>query len=64
MAWLYILRCSDSSLYVGHTDDLEARERAHNDGVGACYTAARRPVRVVYAEEFANVTEARRRERR
>ena len=63
MAWVYILRCSDSSLYVGYTDDLEARERTHNEGRGGMYTAARRPVRVVYSERFETVDEARTRER-
>ena len=51
MAFTYILRCADDTLYVGHTENLASRERTHNDGKGAKYTAARRPVRMVYAEE-------------
>jgi predicted GIY-YIG superfamily endonuclease len=63
MAFVYILRCSDGTLYIGHTDDLASRERTHNDGDGARYTAERRPVRMVYAEECTSVDKAVRRER-
>ena len=35
MPFVYILRCADDSLYVGHTDNLAARERIHNDGFGS-----------------------------
>ena len=57
-AWMYILECSDSSYYVGSTIDLERRLREHNEGTGAKYTARRRPVRMVYAAEFPDVTQA------
>ena len=50
MYHVYILRCSDSSLYVGYTTDIEARIRAHNLGRGAAHTFKRRPVRLVYSE--------------
>ncbi len=63
MSYLYILRCSDGTLYVGHTDDLASRAKAHNEGVGARYTALRRPVRLVYSEKFQSTTEALDRER-
>ena len=63
MTWVYILRCADDSFYVGHTDDLPGRERTHNDGCGARYTAARRPVRLVYSEQFDSVEQAIARER-
>jgi tRNA/rRNA methyltransferase len=55
VAWVYILRCCDGSLYVGHTDDVERREREHQEGRGGGYTRKRRPVRVVYQEEFPTV---------
>ena len=55
MAFTYILRCADDTLYVWHTEDLAAREQVHNEGRGAVYTAARRPVRMVYAEEHSSV---------
>jgi predicted GIY-YIG superfamily endonuclease len=63
MPFVYLVRCSDQSLYVGHTDNLRAREQAHNDGLGAAFTAARRPVRMVYSEEYRSQVEAIRRER-
>ena len=50
MPWIYILRCSDGSLYVGHTEDVGAREARHNDGNASRYTSRRRPVKVVYSE--------------
>lgn len=63
MAYAYILRCADDTLYVGHTEDLASREQTHNEGRGADYTARRRPVRMVYAEEHATVASAIARER-
>ncbi|PYR39743.1 MAG: hypothetical protein DMF95_35110, partial [Acidobacteria bacterium] len=42
--WTYLLTCADGSYYVGHTDDLEKRLAAHQDGSFAGYTARRRPV--------------------
>src|SRR5262245_18490300 len=63
MPFTYIVRCADDTLYVGHTDDLASREQAHNDGRGATYTASRRPVHMVYAEEHASTESAIARER-
>ena len=63
MAFTYILRCADDTLYVGHTENLASREQTHNDGKGAKYTAARRPVRMVYAEEHSSARSAIARER-
>ena len=47
---VYILHYSDSSYYIGHTEDPEARLLAHNCGKGPGYTAARRPVVLLYTE--------------
>lgn len=58
MPFTYIVRCADKTLYVGHAEDIALREQAHNDGHGAMYTAKRRPVRMVYAEEHASVASA------
>ena len=58
MPFTYIIRCADDTLYVGHTVDLASREQTHNDGRGAVYTAARRPVRMVYAEEHTSIESA------
>ena len=63
MTFTYILRCSDDTLYVGHTEDLASREETHNEGKGARYTALRRPVRMVHAEEYASAERAIARER-
>ena len=63
MAYVYILRCCGGSLYVGHTDDVLAREKTHNEGRGARFTAARRPVVAVYAERYDSTIEAIARER-
>jgi predicted GIY-YIG superfamily endonuclease len=63
MAFAYILRCADDTLYVGYTEDLARREQTHNDGRGASYTAKRRPVRMIYAEEYNSVERAIARER-
>lgn len=63
MPWVYILRCSDHSLYVGHTDDLDSREEAHNHGRGGRYTAQRCPVNVVYVERHGSREAAIARER-
>ena len=63
MTWVYMVRCSDKSLYVGHTDDLESREKTHNEGRGSRYTAERRPVRIVYFESHDAAETAVARER-
>lgn len=62
MPFAYILRCADGTLYTGWTTDLAARLAAHNAGSGARYTRGRGPVSLVYWEEYADQSEARRRE--
>jgi predicted GIY-YIG superfamily endonuclease len=63
MAIVYILRCADGALYVGHTTDLKDRLRRHNQGIACLFTARRRPVVVVYREEFPMLALALARER-
>lgn len=60
--YMYLLECADGSLYCGWTNHLEERVRAHNEGRGAKYTKSRRPVTLVYYEEFATKQEAMQRE--
>jgi putative endonuclease len=60
--YTYILKCKDGSLYTGWTNDLEQRVAAHNTGKGAKYTKARRPVELVYFEEFETKEQAMKRE--
>ena len=60
----YILECSDQTLYVGSTNDLEKRLHQHNHlKSGAHYTKIRRPVTIKYSENFETLKEARARER-
>ena len=61
--YVYLLRCCDGSYYTGHTDNLERRLAAHERGEILGYTSGRRPVRLVFAEEFATREDAFARER-
>lgn len=61
--FIYILECSDSTLYVGSTNNLERRLDQHNNSKwGAHYTKIRRPVKLLYSETFNTLKEARQRE--
>jgi len=60
--FVYIVRCADDTLYTGYARDPRARERVHNSGRGAKYTAGRRPVRLVYQEAFRSLGKALARE--
>ena len=59
--WVYMVLCSDGTLYTGITNDLEKRIRAHNSARdGARYTRSRRPVKLVYAEDTGSKSAAAR----
>ena len=62
MNYTYLLKCADGTLYCGWTNDPQKRLAAHNAGTASKYTAARRPVELVYLEEKATKQEAMRRE--
>lgn len=62
MNYTYLVECADGTLYCGWTNHLEERIEAHNGGRGAKYTKSRRPVALVYYEEFATKQEAMKRE--
>jgi putative endonuclease len=63
MFWVYILQCADGTYYVGSTNDIERRVHHHNHTAGgAHYTKIRRPVSLVYSEEFPSYTLVRKRE--
>ncbi len=47
---VYIVRCSDGTLYTGSTNDIERRLKMHNEGKGARYTSGRGPVQLGYRE--------------
>jgi len=65
MYHLYILECADKTLYTGITTDL-ARRMTEHDGkkLGAKYTSARRPVKLVYSRKFKNRSTASKAEAR
>jgi putative endonuclease len=61
--FVYILECSDGSLYTGITKDLVKRLEEHNtSSKGAKYTKARRPVKLVYKESSLDRSSASKRE--
>jgi putative endonuclease len=63
-AWFcYRVRCADDSFYVGVATDVEERVQEHNWGVGAVFTAKRRPVELVWWEQCSDLKAARKRER-
>ena len=62
MNYTYIVKCSDGTFYTGWTNDLTRRMEAHNQGGGAKYTKARRPVTLIYYETFETKEEAMKRE--
>ena len=59
---VYILLCSNGAFYVGYTQDLNRRVKAHNAGKGAAYTQRNGPVELVYAETHGTEIGAMRRE--
>ena len=58
----YIVRCRDGSLYVGISTDVAQRIAKHNDGKGAAYTRSHKPVTLVWCEQAASESVARKRE--
>lgn len=62
--FVYILRCSDGSYYIGHTDDLELRVAQHNEGSFGGHTSERRPVSLVWSSDFESRDEALAQERK
>lgn len=61
--FVYMLRCSDNTLYTGITIDVFRREQEHNNSnLGAKYTRTRQPVNVVYQETQPSRSEAAKRE--
>jgi predicted GIY-YIG superfamily endonuclease len=58
MPFVYMLRCSDGSYYVGSTRNLDHRLTQHSSGKGSAYTSKRMPVELVWAEEYESVADA------
>ncbi|HSD12871.1 MAG TPA: GIY-YIG nuclease family protein [Patescibacteria group bacterium] len=59
--FVYVVRCSDGSLYTGVTNDVDAEIGALNGGDGSAYVRARLPVFLAYTEEYMNENDAARR---
>jgi putative endonuclease len=64
VAWVYLLRCADGTLYCGWTVDVEQRLAAHNAGRASRYTRSRLPVELAWASPVPDRTAARREEAR
>ena len=60
--YVYILECSDDTLYTGYTTDLGKRIEAHNNGKGAKYTRVRRPVKLAWSKQYKTLSEALKKE--
>ncbi|MEC9489643.1 MAG: GIY-YIG nuclease family protein [Halanaerobiales bacterium] len=60
--YIYVVECSDGSLYTGYTTDIERRLEEHNAGVGAKYTRGRIPVKLRHQESFKSRSLAQKRE--
>lgn len=64
MAFVYLLRCADGTLYCGWTTDIERRLAAHRSGTGSRYTRSRRPVELALVIQVADRSAALREEAR
>ncbi|MGE0668048.1 MAG: GIY-YIG nuclease family protein [Sphingomonadales bacterium] len=63
--WVYILKCADDTYYTGHTDDIDKRLGEHIYGhFPDAYTYKRRPVELVFSQEFPTRWEAQETEKR
>lgn len=62
--YVYIALCFDNSYYIGVTNNIEKRLEEHNYGIDSnCYTYNRRPIKIVFFEDFIDVSEAITREK-
>lgn len=62
MWFVYILLCSDRSLYTGSTNNLEKRFLDHKNGKGGRYTRSHKPIKLIYSKELSSKSEALKRE--
>ncbi|MBI4162233.1 MAG: GIY-YIG nuclease family protein [Candidatus Aenigmarchaeota archaeon] len=58
MFYMYVLECSDKTLYTGYTDNLEKRVQKHNSGKASKYTRSRLPVKLLASFSFETKSEA------
>jgi len=64
VAWVYLLRCADGTLYCGWTVDVQQRLAAHNAGRASRYTRSRLPVELAWSRPQPDRSSARREEAR
>jgi putative endonuclease len=64
VAWVYLLRCADGTLYCGWTVDVGRRVATHNAGAASRYTRGRLPVELAWSRELEDRAAARREEAR
>jgi len=62
MYFIYILKCSDGSLYTGITTDVKRRFAEHKKGIGGHYTSSKKAVKMVYTENHRDRSSASKRE--
>ena len=62
--YVYILQTIDDKLYCGYTDDVQKRFEAHINGIGAKFTKAHKPLKILYNKEFSTKSEAMKEEYR
>lgn len=60
--YVYMVECSDNTLYTGYAKDLEKRLKRHNDGLASRYTRARLPVKLVWSKTYRQLSAALRAE--
>ncbi|MFC3882051.1 GIY-YIG nuclease family protein [Bacillus songklensis] len=56
--YFYVLQCRDGSFYAGYTTHIKRRVEKHNSGKGAKYTNSRKPVTLIFYQEFSSKSEA------
>lgn len=62
MYYVYIIECSDKTLYTGITTDVERRFKEHRSGKGGACTRAKKVKKILYTEEYKTRSEALKRE--
>ena len=62
--FVYIILTVNNKLYCGYTDDVERRYKLHEQGKGAKFTRANKPLKLVYQAEFKNKQDAQKEEYR
>ncbi|MDP3989152.1 MAG: GIY-YIG nuclease family protein [bacterium] len=62
MYFVYLIECTNGSLYTGITTNVKRRFAEHKEGIGSNYTRAHKPVRIVFTEEHPDRSSASKRE--